>query len=239
MLGSVLGKVDSNWVATRFMDAYAFETKTGRKLRAGAKFSFLLEKKYEGVHFIKYGEILQTSLQIGNRTVAKHFVRSQSGGVFIDKEDLLENKFFYSPVDYLRIASHFQPNRRHPITKRLQPHLGVDFEGPAGKHVFAPRSGVVVRYGRNHAAGNYIVIKHAQGIESSYNHLSRIASNIRTGATVSTGEIIGEIGNTGYSTRPHLHFAVRKNGKMVDPLLMMKAYPSRMESLVQSRIASF
>jgi murein DD-endopeptidase MepM/ murein hydrolase activator NlpD len=199
----------------------------------------LLEKKYEGAHFVKYGEVLQTSLQIGNRTVTKHFVRSQGGGVFIDKEDLFKNKFFYAPVDYLRVASHFQPNRRHPITKRLQPHLGVDFEGTEGKEIYAPRGGVVVRYGRSHAAGNYIVMLHSHGIESSYNHLKRIDPRIRTGLKVSAGEKIAEMGNTGYSTRPHLHFAVRQNGKMVDPLKFMKAYPYRMESLVQSRVASF
>jgi len=239
MLGSVLAKINSNWVATRFMDAYAFETKTGKKLRAGAPYSFLVEKKYEGVHFIKYGEILQSSLQIGNRTVSKHFVRAQGGGVFLDKEDLLESKYFFAPVDYLRIASHFQPNRRHPITKRLQPHLGVDFETPTGKNIYAPRSGIVVRYGRNHAAGNYVVIKHSQGIESSYNHMSKIDPKIRSGYKVTTGEVIGLVGNTGYSTRPHLHFAVRKNGRMIDPLLMMKAYPAKMEAAAQSRIASF
>lgn len=238
ILGTVLSKVKSNWVATRFMDAYAFETKTGRKLRAGAPFSFTVEKLYEGSHFVKYGEILQTSLQIGTDNVQKKFVRFKDGGVFVRNQDLLENKLFYAPVNYIRIASHFQPNRRHPITRRVQPHLGVDFEGPVGESVFAPKQGIVSRFGNNRAAGNYIVLLHAHGVETSYNHLYKIDRRIRIGLKVGIGEKIAEMGCTGYCTRAHLHFAVRKRGKMVDPLTVIRTYPYNMEALIEDRIAS-
>ena len=238
ILGSILSKVKSNWVATRFMDAYAFETKTGRKLRAGAKYSFTVEKQFEAGHFIKYGEILQTSLEIGPEVIQKKFIRSKGGGVFVHHSDLLENKPFYAPVNYIRIASHFQPNRRHPITKRLQAHLGVDFEAPVGEPIFAPRKGTVVRFGNNRAAGNYIVLLHANGIETSYNHLHKIDRRIRQGLKVGIGEKLGEIGCTGYCTRAHLHFAVRKRGHMVDPLKIIRTYPYNMEALIQKRVAA-
>lgn len=239
MMGSILGKVNSNWVATRFMDAYAFETKTGSKLRAGAPFSFSVEKLYQEGHFVKYGEILKTSLRIGNETIEKDFVRGpKDGGVFVRPEDLLQTRTLYAPVNYLRIASHFQPNRRHPITRKLQAHLGVDFEGPVGEPIFASKSGVVVRFGNNRAAGNYIVLLHAQGIETSYNHLDKIDRRIRVGLKVNIGEKIAEMGCTGYCTRPHLHFAVKKRGRMVDPLTAMRTYPYNMETLIERKTAS-
>ena len=166
LLGSILPKLNSNWVASRFMDAYAFEMKTGKRLEKGAKFWFTVEKKYLGGHFVKYGEVTQTYLEIRGEAIQKRFVRVMNGGVFFNQNDLLDDKPFYAPVDYIKIASQFQPRRLHPITKRLQPHLGVDFELPVGDPVYAPRAGTVVRYGNNRAAGNYIVLQHANGRSS-------------------------------------------------------------------------
>lgn len=238
ILGSIHSKIKSNWVATRFMDAYAFETKTGRKLRAGAPYSFTVEKLFEEGHFIKYGEILRTSLVIGSEQIQKKFVRGNGGGVFIQQSDLLEDKPFYAPVNYIRIASHFQPHRRHPITKKLQAHLGVDFEAPVGEPIYAPRTGVVARFGHNRAAGNYIVLLHSNGVETAYNHMHKIDRRIRTGLKIRVGEKLGEIGCTGYCTRAHLHFAVKKKGHMVDPLKYIKAYPHNMEAMLEKRIAA-
>jgi murein DD-endopeptidase MepM/ murein hydrolase activator NlpD len=237
LLGSILPKLNSNWVASRFMDAYAFEMKTGRRLERGAKFWFMVEKKYLGGHFVKYGEVTQTYLEIRGAPVQKRFVRIMNGGVFFNQNDLLDDKPFYAPVDYIKIASQFQPRRMHPITHRLQPHLGVDFELPVGDPVYAPRAGTVVRYGNNRAAGNYIVLQHSNGIETSYNHLFKIDRRIRQGLRVRAGEHLADVGCTGYCTRAHLHFAVKKRGRMVDPLIYMKAYPVHFEANLVSRVA--
>ena len=237
VLGSILPKLNSNWVASRFMDAYAFEMKTARRLEKGAKFWFTVEKKYLGEHFVKYGEVTQTSLEIRGERVQKRFVRIMNGGVFFSQHDLLTDKPFYAPVDYIKIASQFQPRRMHPITRRLQPHLGVDFELPVGDPVYAPRAGTVVRYGNSHAAGNYIVLQHSNGIETSYMHLYKIDRRIRQGLRVKAGEHLADVGCTGYCTRAHLHFAVKKRGRMVDPLMYMKAYPAHFEAKLESRVA--
>lgn len=238
VLGSILPKVNSNWVATRFMDAYAFDISSARQIARGARYWFTVEKLYEGDQFVKYGEVLQTSLEIDGERVQKKFVRYKNGGVFFSDDDWLEDRPFYAPVEYIKIASRFQPHRLHPITGRKQPHLGVDFELPVGDPVFAPRKGTVVRYGHNRAAGNYIVLLHNNGMETSYNHLYRIDKRIRQGLKVSAGERIGEVGCTGYCTRAHLHFAVKKKGRMVDPMQFIKPYPSQMEALLEERFAS-
>ncbi|WP_413559085.1 M23 family metallopeptidase [Bdellovibrio sp. HCB209] len=237
VLGSILPKINSNWVATRFMDAYVFDVKSFRSLRRGAPFWFTVEKKYEEGQFVKYGEILQTSLEIDGEVVRKKFMRSKDGGVFFNDQDLLEKRVFFSPVNYIKIASKFQPNRLHPITRRRVPHLGVDFELPIGDPVLAAKKGVVVRYGNNRAAGNYIVLRHPNGVESSYNHLYKIDRRIREGLAVNTGDKIAEVGCTGYCTRAHLHFALKIKGRMVDPLKYIKPYPQNMHSMLASQVA--
>ncbi|WP_413576285.1 M23 family metallopeptidase [Bdellovibrio sp. HCB290] len=237
VLGSILPKINSNWVATRFMDAYAFDIKSFRNLRRGAPFWFTVEKKYEEGQFVKYGEILQTSLEIDGEPVRKKFVKSKYGGVFFNDQDLQEKRAFYAPVNYIKIASTFQPNRLHPITRRKVPHLGVDFELPIGEPVLAARKGIVVRYGHNRAAGNYIVLRHAHGVESSYNHLYKIDRKIKQGLTVAAGDRIAEVGCTGYCTRAHLHFAIKLNGRMVDPLNYIKPYPKNMHQVLASQVA--
>ncbi|UYL10669.1 M23 family metallopeptidase [Bdellovibrio sp. SKB1291214] len=237
ILGSILPKINSNWVATRFMDAYAFDIRSPKNLRRGAPFWFTVEKKYEDGLFVKYGEILQTSLEINGEEVHKKFVRSKGGGVFFNDQDLQDKRAFYSPVNYIKIASTFQPNRLHPITRRRVPHLGVDFELPIGDSVLAARKGVVVRYGNNHAAGNYIVLRHSNSIETSYNHLYKIDRRIREGLVVNTGDKIAEVGCTGYCTRAHLHFAIKIKGRMVDPLKYIKSYPQNMHQMLASQVA--
>jgi murein DD-endopeptidase MepM/ murein hydrolase activator NlpD len=237
-LGSILAKVKSNWIASRFLDAYVFDMENSRDVSRGAAFSLMFERLYEGGQFIKYGEVLETSLQLDGNIVKKRFVRNNNAGIFFSSKDLLEQRPFYAPVAYIKVASRFKPNRMHPITKRLQPHLGIDFELPVGDPVFAPRLGTVVRYGHNRAAGNYIVLLHNNGMETSYNHLNRIDRRIRQGLRVNAGEKIGEVGCTGYCTRAHLHFAVKKKGRMVDPVKYIKSYPSQMQQVLEDRVAT-
>ncbi len=237
ILGSILAKVNSNWVASRFLDAYVFDLKAPHRVSRGSRFRFTVEKLFSNGQFIKYGEVLATSLEINGSFVHKNFIKHKDGGVFFSAEDLSDERPFYAPVEYIKVASHFAPNRLHPITKRHQPHLGIDFELPVGDPVFAPRKGTVIRYGNNRAAGNYIVLLHANGVETSYNHLHRIDKRIKQGLKVFAGEKIGEIGCSGYCTRAHLHFAIKHRGKMVDPVKYIKSYPSHMEKFLEEKVA--
>lgn len=237
LLGSVLAKIDSNFVASRFSDAYVFEVRSAKELKSGARFWFNVQKKYDQGHFIKYGEIMHTALELDGRFLRKNFVRTSEGAVFFNETALTEKKPLYAPVNYLKIASHFQPHRLHPITGRRQPHLGVDFELPNGEPVVAPRNGIVIRYGFNEAAGKYVVLLHPNGMETLYNHLSKIEKKIRQGFRLEAGDKIGEVGCTGYCTRAHLHFAIKHKGRMVNPLNYIKSYPYRMEQQLAARIA--
>ncbi|RNF36286.1 M23 family metallopeptidase [Paracoccus methylarcula] len=100
-------------------------------------------------------------------------------------------------------------------------HEGVDMAGPSGTPVYATGDGVVSFAGRQSGYGNLIKVTHELGTETRYAHLSRI--RVKQGQRVSQGELIGDMGNTGRSTGPHLHYEVHMNGRAVDPMRFIKA----------------
>lgn len=114
-----------------------------------------------------------------------------------------------------RITSTFG-NRKSPTKGGSTYHQGIDIGAPVGTTVIAAAAGEVVISKYSYSAGNYIMIDHGSGIFTVYMHLS--VRGVEVGKEVSQGQKIGEVGSTGYSTGPHLHFGVRKNGSYVNPL---------------------
>ncbi|MHA6267588.1 M23 family metallopeptidase [uncultured Aliiroseovarius sp.] len=100
-------------------------------------------------------------------------------------------------------------------------HNGTDFAAPIGTPVYAPADGVVVSAAWSSGYGRLIKIQHEFGIETRYAHLSRM--NVQKGQRVSRGDRIGDIGNSGRSTGPHLHYEVRVGGKPINPMVYIKA----------------
>ncbi len=113
------------------------------------------------------------------------------------------------------ITSPFGP-RTHPITGDSRMHTGVDIGASSGTPIKAAGDGVVVMAGYNGGYGNWTLIDHGDGTATGYAHQSSIG--VRIGQHVSTGEVIGQVGSTGASTGPHLHWEVRVNGTPVDPM---------------------
>ena len=105
--------------------------------------------------------------------------------------------------------------RRDPFTKRVEAHAGVDICQQRGTPVEASAEGQVIYAGHYYSYGKFVVIDHGYGYTTAYGHLN--AFNVRQGQYVSKGQIIGEVGSTGRSTAPHLHYEVRVNGRPVDP----------------------
>lgn len=100
-------------------------------------------------------------------------------------------------------------------------HAGVDLAGPVGTPIQAPADGVVIKAGRESGYGNVIRIQHEFGIKTVYGHLSRI--RVKVGQKVSRGQRIGDMGNTGRSTGPHLHYEIRMGDKPINPMKFIKA----------------
>lgn len=131
----------------------------------------------------------------------------------------LKRMFLKAPLRYNRISSGFTYHRRHPVTGKVRAHTAVDYAAPTGTPVHAIGDGTVSVAGWDKSGGgNRIRIKHPQGYESCYMHLSRFAKGIKAGKHVSQGELIGYVGSTGMSTGPHLDFRIWHNGKPLDPL---------------------
>jgi murein DD-endopeptidase MepM/ murein hydrolase activator NlpD len=123
-----------------------------------------------------------------------------------------------SPVPFARIASRFNPRRMHPVLHVVMPHNGVDFAAPPGTPVYATAAGSVKSVGDGGPCGNMVQLAHANGLVSAYCHLSRFASGLRAGQHVDARQLVGYVGQTGRTTGPHLHFAVKRGEGFIDPL---------------------
>ena len=146
------------------------------------------------------------------RTGQKLFIPDASISSFELKKTLGE--LFIFPVTG-RITSPFG-YRNDPFTGRKSMHYGVDIANKKGTHVKATLDGTVLKCGSSFIYGKYIIIRHPGGYQSLYAHLNKYL--VRRGQNVSQGQIIAELGSTGRSTGPHLHFSIYKNQKPVDPL---------------------
>ena len=131
-----------------------------------------------------------------------------------------KNSRFGMPLRNVRITSQFSYRRWHPILKRYRPHHGTDFGAKRGTPLLAVNSGKVSFSGWMGGYGNVVKIRHASGYESLYAHQSR--RRVKRGQKVKKGQIIGYVGSTGRSTGPHLHFGLKKNGRWINPMNVLR-----------------
>lgn len=232
---SITKKIPDDLIAYRFMDAYQLDYKIQKKIQRDAKFSLHVEKQFDEGQFIRFGEVLNTTLEINGKIDERSYIRYPGGGAFVANQDSHGDRPFYSPVNYIKVSSAFKPRRFHPIKRRRVAHLGIDFALPKGEPIFAPASGRVTKKGRTRAAGRYVVITHKNGLTSYYNHMNEIDKSIYKGKNIKAGEPLGTIGCTGYCTLPHLHFAIKKKGRFVDPAKYTRSYPFHQKHLFENR----
>ena len=117
---------------------------------------------------------------------------------------------------FRRISSPFGV-RTHPLSGFRKMHQGMDYAAGSGTPIVAPADGVVVEARRWGGYGNWLRIRHANGLETGYGHLSRYGSGIRAGQRVSQGQVVAFVGSTGASTGPHLHYEIWRNGQRINP----------------------
>jgi murein DD-endopeptidase MepM/ murein hydrolase activator NlpD len=137
-----------------------------------------------------------------------------------DKGESMRKAFLKAPLQYSRVSSGFSYARKHPVTRKVQPHTGVDYAAPKGTPVMTIGDGVVTSVKYEGAGGNTVRIRHNSVYSTAYLHLSKYAKGLKAGQRVRQGEVIGYVGSTGRSTGPHLDFRVWKNGTPINPLKM-------------------
>ena len=155
-------------------------------------------------------------------TLACYMFNQGDGGniYWNEKGESMRKAFLKAPLHFTRVSSGFSYARRHPVTRRVQPHTGVDYAAPKGTPVMSIGDGTVLSVKYEGAGGNTVRIRHNSVYTTAYLHLSGYGKGIRSGARVRQGQVIGYVGSTGRSTGPHLDFRVWKNGSPVNPLKM-------------------
>ena len=122
------------------------------------------------------------------------------------------------------IMTRFSLNRKHPILKVRRPHYGIDYAAPKGTAVRAAAGGKVVFAGSKSGYGKVVEIMHDSGLKTLYGHLN--SYSVKKGQRVKSGQKIAQVGNSGLSTGPHLHFGLYKNNRPINPNLSIRTAKS-------------
>jgi murein DD-endopeptidase MepM/ murein hydrolase activator NlpD len=191
-------------------------------LRAGDSFRVLYENIWlTGESRPETGKVLAAQLTTRGRLYTAVYFEDADGrgGYYRPDGHPVSRELLRYPVEFTEITSEFSRRRRHPITRRARPHLGVDFAAPVGTPVRAVADGNVSEAGWDRSGlGRCVRVTHPSGLASTYGHLSRVAAGLATGSRVERGQVVGWVGATGLATGPHLHFSLHREGEYVDPL---------------------
>jgi murein DD-endopeptidase MepM/ murein hydrolase activator NlpD len=180
----------------------------------------VIEKFVAKDRVLRYGEVLAADYlgaSVGEKKVFRYRLPSGEVSYFQEDGKSARKAFLRSPLKYANITSRFG-SRFHPVLQYLKEHNGVDYRAPIGTPVWAVADGTVTRAASDNGSGRHICIRHMNSMETCYLHLSGFGSGIRAGARVFQKQVIGYSGNSGLSTGPHLHFALKRGGQYVNPL---------------------
>jgi len=204
-----------------FAEILAWEVDFYKDVKEGDRFKVIVEKLYKGDRFIRYGTIHAIEYRSGD-----HVVQGVEYQGLYYREDgtSLRKAFLKSPLRFNRISSRFSRARRHPILGGILPHYGVDYAAPPDTPVWAVADGVVTSYGWSGGYGKQLILRHMNGYNTYYGHLSRYGPGIKKGVGVKQKQIIGYVGSTGLSTGPHLDYRLSKDGRFRNPL--KESFPS-------------
>ncbi|WP_454632687.1 peptidoglycan DD-metalloendopeptidase family protein [Bradyrhizobium cenepequi] len=199
---------------------YSYDVDFQRKVQPGDSFDVFYTGEDEGATITEKTEVLYAALTVGGETKKYYRFQTPDDSVvdYYDETGKSAKKFLVrKPVNNAIMRSGFG-GRRHPILGYVKMHTGVDWAAPYGTPIFASGNGVVEKVGWEGGYGKYVRIKHNNGYETAYGHMSAFAKGMETGKRVRQGQVIGFIGSTGMSTGAHVHYEILVNGRFVDPM---------------------
>jgi murein DD-endopeptidase MepM/ murein hydrolase activator NlpD len=203
-----------------FIRIYSYDVDFQRRVQPGDSFEVLFAGEDENPGDNSKADVLFALLTTGGET--KKFYRYQTTDDnvvdYYDETGKSAKKFLVrKPVSDGNITSGFG-GRNHPLLGYDKMHTGVDWGSSTGTPVFAAGNGVIDKIGWEGGYGKYIRIRHANGYETAYGHMSAFARGLEAGKKVRQGQVIGYVGSTGLSTGAHLHYEILINGRFVDPM---------------------
>ncbi|WP_295846876.1 M23 family metallopeptidase [Tardiphaga sp.] len=199
---------------------YSYDVDFQRKVQPGDSFDVFFAGEDEGAIITEKTEVLFASLTVGGETKKYYRFQTPDDSVvdYYDETGKSAKKFLVrKPVNNAIMRSGFG-SRRHPILGYVKMHTGVDWASPYGTPIFASGNGVVEVAGWEGGYGKFVKIKHNNGYETAYGHMSAFAKGLEPGKRVRQGQVIGFVGSTGASTGAHVHYEILVNGRFVDPM---------------------
>ena len=224
ILSSLYGATDSAGIPDKIADQMAETFSTSldfrEDLRRGDTFSVIYTVNYRNGEPIAAGKLLAAEYVNAGKPYRAVLFRDPSGreAYYTPEGESLKKGFLRSPLEFSRVTSSFSNSRKHPLYGFHRAHTGVDFGAPTGTRVKATGDATVVFAGRRGGYGNLVILRHHNGYETYYAHLSAFAPGIRPGRAVGQGQVIAYVGTTGASTGPHLHYEVRIAGTPYNPM---------------------
>ncbi|MHB1145922.1 MAG: peptidoglycan DD-metalloendopeptidase family protein [Thiobacillus sp.] len=224
ILSSLYGATDSagvpDKIANQMAETFSTSLDFREDLRRGDTFSVIYTVDYRNGEPIAAGRLLAAEFVNAGKPYRAVLYRDPFGreDYYTPEGESLKKGFLRSPLEFSRVTSSFSNSRKHPVYGFHRAHTGVDFGAPTGTRVKATGDATVVFAGRKGGYGNLVILRHPNGFETYYAHLSAFASGIRAGRAVGQGQVIAYVGSTGASTGPHLHYEVRIANRPQNPM---------------------
>lgn len=195
-------------------DIFAWDVDFAASLQRGDQFTVVYENNLNAdplivaAEFVNQGRIL---------TAVRYQDEYGNSNYYTPEGKAMRKAFLSTPVEFARVSSHFNINRKHPILNRIRAHKGVDYAARIGTPVKSTGDGTIAFLGHKGGYGQVVIIQHGERYETVYAHLSKFKRDLQAGDPIKQGEIIGYVGQTGLATGPHLHYEFRVDGVHKNP----------------------
>jgi len=199
---------------------YSYDVDFQRKVQPGDSFEVLYAGEEEATAADSRNDVLFATLTVGGETKKFYRFQSPDDGLvdYYDETGKSAKKFLVRKPVLAGIMRSGFGLRRHPILGYTKMHTGVDWAAPSGTPIYASGNGVIEKAGWESGYGKYIRVRHNNGYETAYGHMTAFARGMDEGTRVRQGQVIGFVGSTGLSTGSHLHYEILVNGRFVDPM---------------------
>jgi murein DD-endopeptidase MepM/ murein hydrolase activator NlpD len=206
-----------NPVIEEFIRIYSYDVDFQRKVHAGDSFDLLYseDETGEGRNDVRYA-----SLTVGGETKKYYRYQTADDGAYdyYDETGKSAKKFLVRKPVAIGIMRSGFGERNHPLLHYMKMHTGVDWAAPMGTPIFAAGNGAIDEIGVKGGYGKYVRLRHANGYQTAYGHMTAFARGLNVGSHVRQGQVIGFVGSTGLSTGAHVHYEILVNNRFVDPM---------------------